>query len=100
MAPQILWMLELASQRGFRERTRHRVCGLANSGNADGAGCFDSLGRNAGLAERSEPPPGTESVPGSSESKEIGHAKWVSARARGIPAVEEGSWCCGKLTTH
>ena len=64
MALEALWMLELASQRGFRERARHRVSEPANPREVDGAGFFDTLGRNAGLSERSEPAPETESVPG------------------------------------
>jgi len=57
----------------------------------------DSLGRNAGFSERSEPAPGAESVPGSSESREIGHAKGGvgpgtgQSRRHGRPAVLRGS---------
>ena len=100
MAPQALWMLELVSQRGFRGRTPHPVCAPANPRNSDGAGFFDSLGRNAGLSERLGPSPVAESVPGSSESRETGHAKGVSVQALGIPAVTEDTWSCEKLITH
>ena len=93
-------MLEFASQRGFRERTRHRVSVPATSGNTDGSGCFDPLGKNAGLPKRSEHRPGTESVPGSSESREIGHAKEGAARAGRIPAVTVDPLCCGEPTTR
>ena len=74
-------MVELASQRGFRECAHHHVSAPGNPGNVESAGFFDSLGRNAGLPERSEPAPGTESVLGSLESREIGHAKGAPARA-------------------
>ena len=47
--------LELASQRGFRERSQHRESAPAKPGNVDGAGFFDPLGRSGGLSEWSEP---------------------------------------------
>lgn len=84
MAPPTLWMLELASERGFRQRSRHRVFAPAKAGNVVGAGFFDSLIRNARLSEPSESAPGAESAPGSSESRGIGVPKRVSARARAI----------------
>jgi len=100
MARQVLWMLELASQRGFRERARHRVSAPAYPGNVDGAGFFDSMGRNVGLSGRSEPAPAAESVPGSSKAREIGHAMGVLARHGTFPTVTADPLCCGKPTTH
>ena len=84
MALEALWMLELASQRGFRECARHHASTPGMPGNVEGAGFFDSFGRNAGLFERSEPTPETESVPASLESREIGRARdFVGARNSG-----------------
>src|ERR1035437_618175 len=90
-------MLELASQRGFRERSQYRVSAPVNPRNVDGAGFFDSLGRSAELSERSEPAPGAESAPGSSESRDIGHPRGSvgphigRSRRQGVSAVLRGT---------
>lgn len=55
MALDALWMLELASQRAFLECAQPHAPTPGMPGNVEGAGFFDSLGRNAGLFERSEP---------------------------------------------
>ena len=74
VALEALWMLELVSQRGSHECAQHRASAPGSSGNVEGARFFDSLGRNAGLSERSEPTPETESVSASLDSWEIGRA--------------------------
>jgi hypothetical protein len=90
-------MLELASQHGFRERSQYRVSAPVNPRNVDGAGFFDSLGRSAELSERSEPAPGAESAPGSSESRDIGHPRGSvgphigRSRRQGVSAVLRGT---------
>ena len=73
-------MLELASQRGFRECAQHHVSAPGFPGNVEGAGFFDSLGRDAGLSERSELAPETELVP----------VLW-SPRKSGVPEVSPAS---------
>jgi hypothetical protein len=76
-------MLELASQRDFRECAQHHVSTPGVPGNTEGASFFDSLGRNAGLSGRSELAPETESVPTSLESREIGWARGFLGRPAG-----------------
>src|ERR1017187_2091971 len=72
MAVEALWILELASQRGFRERGLPHVSATGNPGGIDGARILDSPRTYAGPSERSEPAPGTESVRSSLEPREIG----------------------------
>jgi len=67
-------MLELASQRGFRECGQDHVSTPGIPGNVEGAGFFDFLGSNAHLSERPELAPETERVPVSLESRETGRA--------------------------
>jgi hypothetical protein len=80
MPPEALWMFEFAGQRGFGESAQDRVIAPGKPGNVVGAG-------------RSDPASGTGSVPGSLESREIGHAeKGVGqsnggTRDHGQPAV-------------
>jgi hypothetical protein len=93
-------MLGLASQRGFCESAQHHAPTPGVPANVEGAGFFDSLGRNAGLSELWEPTPETESVRASLESREIGGARSSSARATAHPAITADRRCCGELTTH
>ena len=81
VALDALWMLELASQRGFRERARCGVSAPLNPRNVDGAGFFGSLRRNAESSKRPEPAPGAESAADSSESRDIWHARGSRSRA-------------------
>ena len=62
MALEALWMLELANQRGFRECAQHHVSRPGIPGKVQGAGFFDSFGRNAGSSGRSELAPETKSL--------------------------------------
>jgi hypothetical protein len=62
-------MLDLVSQRAFRECAQHHVSMPGIPGNVEGAGFSIPLGRNAGLSERSELAPETESVPTSLEPR-------------------------------
>ena len=80
-------MLELVSQRGFRERDQQPVSGPANPGNLDGAGFFDPMGRRGGLSERSEPAPGTELVPRISGAQDTGMPRGCRLAHRRIPAI-------------
>ena len=100
MALDALWMLELASQRDFREWAQHHVAAPGTPGNVEGAGFFDSLGRNARLSEGPELAPETESVPASLESREIGRGGVSSARATAHSPITADRRCCGELTTH
>lgn len=63
VALDALWMLELASQRRFRERARCGVSAPLNPRNVDGAGFFGSLRRNAESSKRPEPAPGANRPP-------------------------------------
>jgi hypothetical protein len=45
MAPETLWILELAVRRGFREGAQHHISVPGSLGNAHGAVALDSLGR-------------------------------------------------------
>jgi hypothetical protein len=85
MALEALWMLELASQRNFRECAQHHVSNPGIPGNVEGAGFFDFLGRNAHLSEPSELAPETESVPASLESREIGRARGLVGPRKDAP---------------
>jgi hypothetical protein len=100
MAPQVLWMLELASQRGFRGRSRHPVCARANPQEFRRCWLLRFLWEGMPDCPTGWDPPVAESVPGSSESRETGHAKGVSVQTLGIPAITEDPWCCGELITH
>ena len=51
MALEALWMLELPSQRGFRECAQHHVSRPGIPSNVEGTGWFDSLGRNVASGE-------------------------------------------------
>ncbi|MGD0578099.1 MAG: substrate-binding domain-containing protein, partial [Bryobacteraceae bacterium] len=75
MALEALWMLDVVSQRGFRECAQHHVSTSSIPGNVEGAGFFDSLGRIDGSSERSELALETESVQASLKSREIGRAR-------------------------
>ena len=89
MALEALWMLELPSQRGFRDRARRCVSAPAKPANVDGAVFFDSLGRNARLSERSEPAPRAESIPGCSDPREAGRAKGGCSRTGASPSSQQ-----------
>lgn len=78
-------MLNLASQCGSRERARYRVSAPSVPGIVEGAGFFDSPGKNAGLSEPSELPPGTESVPASLGAMRTGRDGSSSASPRRVP---------------
>jgi hypothetical protein len=90
MALDTLWMLELTSQRGFRECAQHHVSKPGIPGNVEDASFFDSLGRNAGLPGRSELAPETESVPASLESGQIGRARNFVGRPNGASRYHGG----------
>jgi hypothetical protein len=77
-------MLDPASRRGFRECAQHHVSTPGIPGNVEGAGFIDSLGRNAGLDERSELPP--EAEPSASlGSRELGRARGLVGPRNDIP---------------
>src|ERR1035437_376766 len=80
MALGALWILELTSRSGFRERAQPHVSTPCVPGNVEGADFSDSLGRNAGWSEGSELAPETESVAPSLEPREIGHARGLDGR--------------------
>jgi hypothetical protein len=90
MALEALWILELASQRGFRERELPHVSAPGNPGGIDHARILGSLRAYAGLSERSEAAPGAESVRGSLDSKEIGRAKAFSGPRDGASGMTKG----------
>ena len=83
MALETLWMLELARQCGFRACTTHQVSAPGNPGAVSGDGILDCLGKNATSSEGPEPSPGTDPVPFSLNSNEIG-----GARGEGVPRKE------------
>jgi len=56
-------MRELASPGAFRECAEHRASAPGFPGNVKGTGLFESLGRDAGLSERSDLVLDSESVP-------------------------------------
>ena len=99
MALEALWMLGLAGQPGFRECARYHVSATGIPGNVEGAGFFDSLGRNAGLSARSELPPETGSVPAPLESREIRHVRVPPSR-QAVGVVGSSQIVDAKLLIH
>jgi hypothetical protein len=95
MAVEALWILELASQRGFRERGLPHVSAPGNPGGIDGARILDSLRTYAGPSERSEPAPGTESVRSSLEPREIGLARALSGPRNRASGMTKDQWSGG-----
>ena len=100
MALEAVWMLELASQRGFRRCAQHHVSAPGIPGNVEGAGFFAPLGRNAGLSEGSELALETESVPTSLESREIGHSSGSVGPRNDASGHHGGPSVLRELTTH
>lgn len=100
MAPQALWMLELTSQRGLRERTRHRVSAPVTPGMST---VLASLILWEGMADRRS---GRNLLRGPIRPavlwspRKSGVPRGMSARAHGIPAVTVDPLCCGGSTTH
>lgn len=90
-------MVALASQCGFRDRAWQCVSAPAKPGNVDGSGFSESMGRNGGLSERSEPAPGAESAP---PLFRVQGNRACQARAEGIPAITVEALNCGGFTTH